>query len=464
MLEAHSSPDRRRKLLLAASVFLLSLYYMLWQVNWYLAESIHFGLFLAFTPILAAASLYFFHKDHVPESKLLLAYWLWFVLTRILCGDRVLSLEYIDCLDLSMMLPFLMLGVVLDREQRRRFLRSFCAVVGAFYFFVGLIALYTFERRILLVSPITEGGMGVETPEAFSRVLILNTNVDVSANWFLIAFLLMLYLFFSCRKKGWRVLIALAAVVDYMVISITYTRSVKVALSFCLAVMTLMFVLRKTKHWKLGLQIPSGIGVFFGSFLLFYYSHTAIVWILGQLSVHFFSSIPNLTMEAFLDTRSDAKDLNQLSSGRIRLYEGALYAIGQKPSVLLTGALYHNYLDIANTQFSSPYMHFHNFLLEILMLTGLPGLVLALSFCLRLGSKGLRIFFAPASGPAMEDRIPVLLAAAILLYALFDRCVFTYTDFRSLVCYLMAGFILGVYRESFPKAPSPQSAQKSGTS
>lgn len=455
MLDSLSSPDRRRKILLAASVFLLSVYYMFWQVNWYLAANIHAGIFLAFTPVLTAATLYFFRKDHVPESKLLLAYWIWFVLTRILCGDRVLSLEYVDCLDLSLMLPFLMLGLVLDREQRRRFLRIFGAVVGAFYFFVGLIALYTFERRILLVSPITEGGMGVMEPEAFSRILILDTNVNISANWFMIAFLLMLYLFFSCRKKGWRILIAFAALVDYMVVSITYTRSVKVALSFCLAVMTLHFVLGKTKHWKLRLRIPSGLAVFLGSFALFYFSHNVIVWILGQLSIHFFSRVPNLTMEAFLDPRDNAADLNQLSNGRIKIYKSAFYAIGQKPSVLFTGALHHNYMDIANTQFRSPFVHFHNIFLEALMLTGLPGLLLVLCFCLRLGSKGLRIFFAPASGPAMEDRILVLLAASILLYGLFDRCVFSFTDFRSLVCYLMAGFTLGVYRESFSKAPSP---------
>ena len=52
-------PAEPLKLAFVAAVFLLFLYYMLWQVNFYLCRSIRETYFLAAVPVLVARALYF---------------------------------------------------------------------------------------------------------------------------------------------------------------------------------------------------------------------------------------------------------------------------------------------------------------------------------------------------------------------------------------------------------------------
>ena len=100
------------RLLLAGSVLLLFTFYMLWQVNFYLAANLKKSYYMAFVPVLTAAALYFGGLRRETEYRLVLVYWLWYILSRILCGDRALEYEFVPCVDLSLMLPCLLTGLV----------------------------------------------------------------------------------------------------------------------------------------------------------------------------------------------------------------------------------------------------------------------------------------------------------------------------------------------------------------
>ena len=123
----------RRRLLLAAAVFLLVLYYVVWPVNFYLAQSLRYGLFLLALPMLLALCFFGFGLGPGMEYRLMVLYWLWLLVSRVLCGDVALQEEIRVVYDLGTLLPCVLaglgLGMLVGRmldEKRARY-----AVVAA---------------------------------------------------------------------------------------------------------------------------------------------------------------------------------------------------------------------------------------------------------------------------------------------------------------------------------------------
>ncbi|MBO5555944.1 MAG: hypothetical protein J5927_02050, partial [Oscillospiraceae bacterium] len=143
----------RRRLLLAAAVFLLLLYYILWPVNFYLAQSLRQGLFLLLLPMLLGACFLGYGRGRGPAWSMLVVYWLWLILSRILCGDVALQEDLRVVYDVGALLPCVLVGLVLQPEERRRFWAWFCGVAGSFYSLVGLVGLAGFMQRKLYPNP-----------------------------------------------------------------------------------------------------------------------------------------------------------------------------------------------------------------------------------------------------------------------------------------------------------------------
>lgn len=473
------------RLLLAGSVLLLFTFYMLWQVNFYLAANLKKSYYMAFVPVLTAAALYFGGLRRETEYRLVLVYWLWYILSRILCGDRALEYEFVPCVDLSLMLPCLLTGLVLEREERRRALNCLCAVAGGYYCGIALISFYTFVRRVMLVSPITGGHFGILPGEDFVRIVIMDYNVDVTSCWFMMAFFLMLYAFFACKNKLWRIPAALAGLILYAGVSITFTRSVMLSMSLALALLVSALVWLALRDRSRRLAVLLAALVFLPATAGLYLSHglissgfsalsrsvtaTAVQqeaepheapvrrWAPGTLSAQTEPEpspepTPEPTPDPYADPRTWTGDLDRFSSGRIEIYKGAFYTLKQHPIVMLRGSLQKDYVDAINEVIRRPIVHFQNYLLEVLVLTGIPGLLLVLAFTILVAVKGLRLLFAPKGAVPLEERVYALPVAAILLYGMFERCIFTYTDERSIYFFLFAGLLLSAFRGAYPPA------------
>ena len=145
-----------RKSMWAVTVFLLLCFYMVWPVNFYLAESLKKSYYMVVVPLLVGGVLYFRRLRDGIEFKLLVGYVLWFWLSRVLNGSPALDKDFQLTFDLTLMLPFFALGLALSQKERRRFLDWLSAVVGGFYFLLGLICLTAFLQRRLYINPITE--------------------------------------------------------------------------------------------------------------------------------------------------------------------------------------------------------------------------------------------------------------------------------------------------------------------
>ncbi len=231
------SPESRRRFALAAAVYLLYMFYMFSQLHFYLYQSLRGTYYAAAVPVVVAGTLYFRRFRDGTEFKLLVFYWLWFLLSRMLNDNLALVDDQHLCFDLSLMLPMFVLGLVLDAKGRRRFLDWLSALAGGYYFLLGLVCMAAFLLRRQFINPFTEGLIGMATKSGYERINILDTNVDSTAYWFMIGILLMVYQFFACRKKLWRIPIALCALLCWTTVAMTYTRSVRVALALALGLL-----------------------------------------------------------------------------------------------------------------------------------------------------------------------------------------------------------------------------------
>ena len=466
-------PQRRGPRLLALSVLLLILFYMAWPVNFYLAENLKRSYYMAFVPVLTAGALYFGGLKQGREYLLVFLYWIWFLLTRILCGDPALKLEYVSWVDLSLMLPCLLTGLVLEKDERRSLLNWLGGLMGAFYFVLGLLALYASVRRTTLINPITGGYLGVDLEDSFRRINILDTNVDVTACWYMMIILVLVHQFFTCRSRLWRIPIALALLVDYAVITITYTRSVQLSLALVLAILICLPVRHALRGKSKALVVLCMLAVFVLSAGGLFLGHRAVAAGLGAISqqvsleqtpepaalpeapaapvseAEAAPESPAETEDSFADPRAWNGNLNGFSSGRIAIYKSAFYVMGKNPAVLLRGSLERDYMTIANEVLPRKTVHYQNYLLEVLMLTGIPGFLLVLAFTLLIVIKGLRLFFASEDRVPLGDKLLGLPVAAMMLYGMFERCIFTYMDVRFLYFFLFCGLMLAAYREHF---------------
>ena len=123
------------------------------------------------------------------------------------------------------------------------------------------------------------------------------------------------------------------------------------------------------------------------------------------------------------------------------------------PMILLRGCLSKDAMSVTNAILHRPetIAHFHNFLIQTLILTGLPGLLLVLAFCLLIAGRGLKLFFSPDPRLSTGVRTLALSPTAAILYAMFESCLFTDLDIRCLFFFLMSGLMLGSYHDFFPE-------------
>ena len=475
-----------RKSMWAVTVFLLLCFYMVWPVNFYLAESLKKSYYMVVVPLLVGGVLYFRRLRDGIEFKLLVGYVLWFWLSRVLNGSPALDKDFQLTFDLTLMLPFFALGLALSQKERRRFLDWLSAVVGGFYFLLGLICLTAFLQRRLYINPITEQNIGIGTDGVFNRINVFDIHANVTGCWFLTALFLMIYEFFACRKKLWRIPIVLAALVDYLMIAITYSRGVQVsaALAFGLLAVLLLKELKRPRGVFWILLLLAGFAVcFLGTYKLFGVSADGLNYLSNRIAYQESTTEEPSTLagretaeagvlsakkpaEASLlplsqteeeaqpkwektDPRAWNGSVNAYSSNRLAIWKSGLQALAAEPDILLRGRLSEAVMDGPNRilPFSINIAHMHNSALQVLLTTGLPGFLMAAGMLLILLVRSMNLVFSSSQKWTSAERSLALPVMAMLLHFMVEASLFTICDFRTLFYFLMCGILLGFYRD-----------------
>ena len=469
------------------TVFLLLCYYMLLPTRNASLTTIRTSYYVCVVPVLVAAVLYFRRLRDGTESRLLLALWIWFWFSRALNGSPFFEHDFQHFYEVSLIIPVFTLGLALMKTERTRFLDWLSVVLGGFYFVIGLIALIAFLHRTMYEFPILGGKIGIAREAGYARIYFFDNHPNVTAYWYLISLFLMIYQFFHCGRTLWRVPIIFSAAVDLVVIAITYSRSVRVCMSMTFALLAAMLLFRllqsKSRLLRMAIVIPISVLVmaaaYEGSALcadvmatLSYritdiqapseaiwqsaapeetvqegndHSFRPVMLSSGKKGASAVTNLRNGLVQS--DPREKTGDLNTLSSNRIDIWLGAFQTIKTMPSILWRGHLSYNIMSVAH-QFMTPDgegrmpVNFHNTFIEILMLTGLPGLILTLCFLVLVLYRGLRLFFC--TGP-MDVRTLVFPVFATVPYFMLETC--PPRDIRLLFYLLTCGFVVAYAKE-----------------
>ena len=461
----------------AAGMLLFYLFIPVAPLRWH-------DLYLSYgkTAIVAMAAVYFYCRGFsgTMEIKLVLYYTIWFFLSRLLNHDLYLQNELDITLSRLLCCVMLPVGMLLTADQRRRLLDCVVAVACLFYFVTALIGLYACIFGVFFYVPPEGAVFGIDNyyyGYSFYYIIAWETNRTISSVWFYLAWCMMVYEFFRCENKLWRIPICLAWLVFHLAIAFCFCRSIKLAVCANTVMLVVLWCLKGLRIRSKGLRTALIAVLAAVSFLLSYKSFDLMTgaseFVYNQLDTDI-----ERTSDAFFgpnyrkrneehQTFSDNRDMDYTVgklSGRSAIYKSVLPALKAEPRRILIGKLSHKVMDYAHTVLDYPYFHIHNYLLQVLLLTGLPGFLLVLAFSVLLVIRCVRLFFSEA---ALTEKLLVLPISGIFMYGMLETILFTdsadqraLTDFRELFFFLLAGFVLAAYYEQFPASPKTQSVME----
>ena len=163
----------------------------------------------------------------------------------------------------------------------------------------------------------------------------------------------------------------------------------------------------------------------------------------------------------FGDSR-DLKESVSNGSARFGVWAAAIPAIRDEPLRLLIGKYNSKVMDGPHryqvSAENGSFWHMHNYLLQVLMLTGLIGFLLVLAFSVLLVWRMIRLFFSAHPDATLAVKSLTLPVSGILIYGMFEIVIFTasaderaLTDFRELCFFLLAGVVLAYSYELAPE-------------
>lgn len=447
---------RRRVRIFAGALLLIYIFYLLEPVNVYLWLSLKETFVSAAVTVTAAFYLYFRKLREGPEIKLLALLWLWYAVTLLLHGPNQLIYRFPQLLDMTLPILFLAVGFALDREERLRFLDWVAAVLGLFFFILGVIGIAAFILRISFINPITERVIaGVEKAASFSRLNVADTNPNASALWYFMCFFLMVFEFFKCRKRRWRVPICLAAAVYYVTLALTYSRNVKAAFSGCVAMLLVLLALERLRGSQKLKKAAVILCILAAAVPLTYLSFDLTTELMSRAAAQ---AMGETILDAsgkrvkidrlYADPRALSESVPDLA-GRTVIFKSAFITLAREPDRLLRGSAEEDMMSVANQVIPKPHNHFHNAFLQVLVMMGLPGFLLAAAFSLRLIRCMIKLFFSEEE-ISFPIKLLTLPLTGFFFYSMLEVLLFTVVDIRSLFFFLLAGIVLAEGRETYP--------------
>jgi O-antigen ligase len=266
---------------------------------------------------------------------------------------------------------------------------------------------------------------------------------------------MMVYLFFACKNKLWRIPIVIAAVLFYVAIAMEFTRTVKLITSVSAA---MLLILLAYKYLPLHKLWQKAAVLVLCAALMIPLTFKSFDWtnsLMSQVSSVMISETGDDgedTAEGvdLSDSRNLTEDISNLSE-RSQIYASFIPSLKVRPLTILIGNFSDKLMNIPNmfVDFPVPFTHMHNFLLEVFMLTGLPGFLLVVAFCLILVVNMVKLFFTQDKHISLAAKTLTIPVTGILLYGMFEIVIFTEcadqrapTDMRELSFFILAAAAL----------------------
>lgn len=474
MEKIRKSPKLDGRRIYAAAVFLFFVYFMLKQVNEGLWYAFYCVYYLYLCPVLIAFGLYFSRREKPLEFKLFTLFFLWLYISRLLNGDYFLAYDGGAVMDMGLGCAFFAVCLVLNGEDRYRYLDWLSIAVAVFYTLIGIAVLYGVILQRELTNPLFYGQL-LNFEELMYRARVLGKSSNESVMWFFISFFLLFYLFVRKKKLLWRIAIVPAAAINYLGIVVTFSRSGRLAFSAGIALLTAMAILKRPELKTQARKVLAAAALTCLVLPLVYLSfdgaaagiRLASNWAVAAVDeaeqaepavqAEPTAAVMNALLAAEQGSQEAPDDEQHMyqdnrgldDSERFVVYESIIPTLQREPLRLLRGCKYQGVMSVANTVLKNHKVHFHNFLIQTLAYTGLPGLALCLAFCVLMTVKIIKLYFSPAP---FELKVLSMILVGSLIYNMLEVSLFYYADIRAHIFYLIAGAVLACYQDRFPKA------------
>lgn len=437
---------------LGAAVMLVFLFHLLRYPFADIWGGIYTVYYPFLVPVLIAFTVYFRRGEWEREEKLFLLFWAWVFVSRLLNRDFYLTKDADMVLNTGVAYVFLAVCLALKGERRQRLLDGVSLAVIAFYSLLALACLCSVLLRKELYNPLTGTFLCGFYAGTF-RLTAFGKNPNECTMWFFLAFYLIVYQVF--RQKSWwlRVPLLLAAVLNYIILGMTFSRNGMLAFSVCFGLLIVILALQKLSLRKLGtkLLVTAALLAVFApaAYLSFGATATAMNRISGALVRVEVQEAEAMPAESGLSPAEEQDNMyidnrGLEDSGRIAIFKSIIPTMQQEPLRLLRGCLCLDVMKISNTVLPKIKPHFHNTFLQLFCLTGLPGLVLILAFCGLLAVRILRLIFSDAP---LEVKALTLILIGSFAYNLLEVSLFVAADTRAFTAYIVAGAVLAYFHE-----------------
>ena len=469
----YTNEDRSFRRLMGCMAAALLLFYMICPV----APLRWADLYASYgkTLIIAMAAIYFFkcRLSGCIETKIVITYTAWLFITRLLNTDLYLQNDLELVISRLLCCVIFPVGMLLSTDERRKLLDFIIAICCGFFLVTALMGLYASIFGVYFYLPPEDVVFGIDSnyfSNTFSYIVAWGTNRTISAVWFYLGWCMMAYEFFRCNNKLWRIPIGIVWFIFHLTLAFCYCRSLMLAACVNVAMLIILLGLNCIKSRKSAVKIIAifliaaiSLPICYKSFELLR-GGTAIVYNAMDTDVERIAD--EYMSESFKknaqdgQTFDDSRDLKTSVSNisnRGEIYASVIPTLKEDPMRMLIGKYNSKIMDVPHLFQSYPYYHMHNFLLQVLMLTGIPGLLLVVAFTVLMVVKMIRLFFSEKEGAALDVKLLTLPLSGIFIYGMFEIILFTasaderaLTDFRELCFFLLAGIFLGFYYELFP--------------
>ena len=361
-----------------------------------------------------------------------LLFLVWYVFTRIILSDYFLGRSFVNVVDLCVLYGFALPFAKLSGDgEKRRILDIFSLVYVVIFGIIAWISIVFAITGTGYTMPLSRQWFGLDS---FSgRLQILGQNANPSAALMALGFFIAVYLLVRYRKRRWCIAPAVLALIGfYGALALTDARASIVA--FLIAVGLLFAVIGS--RIRISSPLLKGLVI-------------AVMVVAGMLISHrgfglALRVVNSLAVQVQMPAASDevlggedanaaeevvvpvleARDLINSDvglSGREDVYMAVIPTLRDNPSILLYGDLENSIMSKIQVYSGSEYLHMHNAFLQVLVLTGIPGLLFALWLTIRLALATLKLLFG--TQPLDEKMLPMI-SVVMLVSSLVESYVF----------------------------------------
>lgn len=415
--------------------------------------------------------------------KTIVLFFVWLVLTRPLLGDVQLIASIPTLIPTALNVGIICYAASLEDGEGKKLFKLIAPLICVFYCYVCIGLLYAaVTRNDISLLPFI--GIKMKEEGGLHYVDLISSHRNTSAQWYCVCFCIAVCLAALSKSKAFKALCGAMMAVFFLTVAISLSRISMIALAFAIGMMTALVIVKHFPNKKTSVHVAVALAAVLVVTPVIYKSYSLVGSAVEKLSLavtpieqttepaapssdleinESVSAPPSdskVTIEngdaMFTETRD--KENTMMLGGRVLVWNSIYTLLKNEPSRMRFGGLTSDYIAeinkiISQTDPTAVVQHSHNYLIESLFLTGIPGLFIMLVFSAILLVRMLKVFFSPRA--EMYYKLLVIPLSVILVKNMGEATlVWHYSianDITNYIFFLVAGLFLAYSYELFPE-------------